>query len=166
MLAVRSPVTVVVARLDVPVAVNVPATRFVVVALVAVKLVKNEVTAVKSEAKKLDEVALVVEAFVAKKLVLVLLVVEALVAIKRETVVVAKETVPVAVRFPVAREVEVALPNEEVAVIVREVKVGLSEKRSVEVEEKVRLDDVVVKYERGLEKKLFQLVEDAVRGSV
>ena len=89
-----------------------------------------------------------------------------MVAIKRETVVVAKETVPVAVRFPVTREVEVALPNEEVAVIVREVKVGLSEKRSVEVEEKVRLDDVVVKYERGLEKKLFQLVEDAVRGSV
>jgi len=70
---------VVVARLEVDVAVKVPATKLVVVALVAVRLVKNPVIAVKMLAKKLDEVAFVVDAFVAKRLVEVLLVVEALI---------------------------------------------------------------------------------------
>ena len=46
---------VVVASADVPVAVNVPVTKLDVVALVAVRLVKKEVTAVKKEVKKLME---------------------------------------------------------------------------------------------------------------
>ena len=86
------------------------------------------------------------------------------VTVRSVIVVVASDTVPVALKSPVAREVEVASPSDEVAVIVREVNVGLSEKLSVEVEVKVRLGDVVVKYERGLEKKLFQLEEEAVSG--
>ena len=61
---VRSEI-VVVARLDVPVAVRVPTVRLDVVALVAVRLVKNEVTPFKSVAKRFVEVLLVVEAFVA-----------------------------------------------------------------------------------------------------
>ena len=62
---------VVVARDAVDVAVKVPATRLEVVALVAVRLVKNPVIAVKRLEKKLDDVALVVDALVAKKLVAV-----------------------------------------------------------------------------------------------
>jgi hypothetical protein len=64
---------VVVARLAVPVAVNVPATRLVVVALVAVRLVKNPVIAVKMLAKRLDDVAFVVDALVAKSVPVVVL---------------------------------------------------------------------------------------------
>ena len=75
-----------------------------------------------------------------------------------------KDTSPVAVKFPVAREVEVASPSDEVAVIVSEVKVGLDEKLSVEVEVNVRLGEVEVKYESGDEKKEFQLEEEAVSG--
>ena len=51
-------------------------------AFVAVRLVKKPVTAVKRFAKKLVDVALVVDAFVAKRLVEVLLVVDELVAKK------------------------------------------------------------------------------------
>jgi hypothetical protein len=65
------PVIVVVARVTVDVAVRVPATRLVVVALVAVRLVKNPVIAVRRPVKKLVLVALVVDALVAKKLVAV-----------------------------------------------------------------------------------------------
>ena len=68
---VRS-VMVVVANTDVEVAVNLPVTRLDVVAFVAVRLVKKEVSAVKTDVKKFVEVAFVVEAFVAKKLVEVL----------------------------------------------------------------------------------------------
>jgi hypothetical protein len=62
---------VVVARVAEDVAVKVPATRLEVVALVAVRLVKNPVIAVKRLAKKVEEVALVVDALVAKKVVAV-----------------------------------------------------------------------------------------------
>ena len=62
-------VIVVVARVTVDVAVSVPATKLEVVALVAVRLVKNPVTAVRRLAKKVDDVAFVVLLFVAKKLV-------------------------------------------------------------------------------------------------
>jgi hypothetical protein len=74
--ALRLPVVeicdaVVVARVTVEVAVSVPATRLEVVALVAVRLVKNPVIEVRRLAKKVEEVALVVDALVAKKLVAV-----------------------------------------------------------------------------------------------
>ena len=78
-------VIVVVARLDVDVAVNVPATKLVVVAFVAVRLVKNAVIPLKIDAKrfvvdavvaaKSEEVLLTVTSFVAKRLVEVLFVV-------------------------------------------------------------------------------------------
>ena len=58
---------VVVAKVEVPVTTK----ELVVVLLVVVRLVKNAVSAVKRLAKKVEEVALVVEAFVAKKFVVV-----------------------------------------------------------------------------------------------
>ena len=68
-------VIVVVAKLEVEVAVNEPATRLVVVALVAVRFVKNAEIPFRRVAKKLVEVALVVDAFVAAKLPVVVLLV-------------------------------------------------------------------------------------------
>ena len=106
---------VVVARLEVDVAVKVPATKLVVVALVAVRLVKNPVIAVKMLAKKLDEVAFVVDAFVAKRLVEVLLVVEALIE-KRLVLVLFVVDAFVAKRFVVVAEVEV---RAEIVVVAR-----------------------------------------------
>jgi hypothetical protein len=83
-------VMVVVARVAEDVAVKVPATKLEVVALVAVRLVKKPVIAVKRLEKKVEEVALVVDALVAKKLVAV-----ADVAVRDEMVVVARVEVPV-----------------------------------------------------------------------
>ena len=60
-------VMVVVARLEVEVAVRVPVTRLEVVAFVAIRLVKNPVTAVKRLVKRLVDVALVRVALVAVK---------------------------------------------------------------------------------------------------
>ena len=84
-----------VARVTVEVAVRVPATKLEVVALVAVRLVKKPVTTERRLAKKLDEVALVVDALVAKKLVAV-----ALVTVRAEIVVVARFVLPRAVKLP------------------------------------------------------------------
>ena len=77
--ALRLPVVesceaVVVARVTVLVAVRVPVTRLVVVALAAVKSCTYAVIALKSVAKRLDEVALVRDAFSEKRLVEVALV--------------------------------------------------------------------------------------------
>jgi hypothetical protein len=89
---------VVVASADVPVAVNVPATKLVVVALVAVSEVKNAVTKLASVAKRLD-----VEALVDANVVAV-----AFVATSDVTVVVASAVVPYTLRFPVVEALPVA----------------------------------------------------------
>ena len=86
-------VTVVVAKVADVVAVSVPVTSLEVVALVAVRLVKNPVTAVKRLAKKLVLVALVV-------LRLVIVPVD---AVSDEMVVVARVEVPRTARVPLAR---------------------------------------------------------------
>jgi hypothetical protein len=167
-------VIVVVARLTVPVAVNVPATRLVVVALVAVRLVKNAVTPFKIDAKRLDEVLFVVDAFVAKKLVvvlfvdelftilpfvakklvLVLFVVDALRAERVPVVVLLVDTILPTVVCPVTESVPVAtmlvaeifevdaLPRNEVAETI-DVKIGLGETATVEVDERTMLDPAV-----------------------
>ena len=108
-------VIVVVASTDVPVAVNVPATKLVVVALVAVMLVKNAVTPFRSEAKRLVEVLLVDELFVnlpfvAKRLVDVLFVVEAFVAAKLPVVVLLVDTILPTVVCPVTESVDENAP--------------------------------------------------------
>jgi hypothetical protein len=69
---------VVVASVEVPVTTKV----LVVVLFVVVKLVMNAVKALKRDAKKLDEVAFVVDAFVEKKFVAVALVEKKLVAVR------------------------------------------------------------------------------------
>lgn len=66
-----------------------------VVLFTVVRFVMNDVTAFKSEAKKLVLVAFVVDAFVAKKLVDV-----AFVAVSDETVVVARVEVPRTIKRP------------------------------------------------------------------
>ena len=82
---------VVVARVEVPVTTKV----LVVVLFVVVRLVKNAVSAVKILAKRLDDVAFVVDALVAKKLVAV-----ALEIVADEIVVVARVEAPVTVSVP------------------------------------------------------------------
>ena len=101
-------VIVVVASDAVPVAVSVPVTKLEVVAFSAVRLVKAAVTALRSDEKKLDDVALVVDAFVAKRLVAVADVVTKVFEVRAVAVVVARvevpaiANVPLALRFPCA----------------------------------------------------------------
>ena len=131
---------VVVARLVVEVEVSVPVVKEEVVALVAVRLVKNPVTAVKSEAKKLSvrRSVTVVEARVVvpstRRLVPTVspCVVEALateslsttlrvVIVEEEIVVVASVLVPPTVRVPSTEADEVAVRVPTVVELVRSV---------------------------------------------
>ena len=114
LVAVRAEI-VVVARVADVVAVKVPATRLEVVALVAVRLVKNPVIAVKRLAKKLDDVALVVDALVAKKLVAVALVIRKLVEDPFD----AKKVVAVALTVLKLVIVPVAEVSDEMVVVAR-----------------------------------------------
>ena len=114
LVAVRAEI-VVVARVADVVAVKVPATRLEVVALVAVRLVKNPVIAVKRLEKKLDDVALVVDALVAKKLVAVALVIRKLVEDPFD----AKKVVAVALTVLKLVIVPVAEVSDEMVVVAR-----------------------------------------------
>ena len=137
----------------------------VTVALVAVKFVKNAVSAVKTDVKKLVEVALVVDEFVAKKLVavaevssadcaerlVVVLLVDELfvlyidVAVSPVVEAFVKVVCPVTVSVPVAvmlvavrLEVE-ALPKKALVVVIL-VKTGFGETAMVEVDERTMLE--------------------------
>jgi hypothetical protein len=115
-------VIVVVASVAVPVAVNVPVTRLVVVALVAVKLAKNAVTPFMRLEKKLVEVAFVLNKFTLVAFVVFRLEIVPEAEVRSFTVplvivVVAKTDVPVAVRVPVVRLDDEALPSVEVPAV-------------------------------------------------
>jgi hypothetical protein len=121
----------------------------------------------------LVEVLLVVEAYVAVRLVLVLLEVMRFVMVPDAEVrsvivplvivVVARLTVPVAVRLPVANDVEEALPNTELPDVIL-VKTGLGETAIVDVEERTILEPAI-KYEAGVVKRLLHWVVEAVSGT-
>lgn len=123
--------------------VEVPEVRVEMLAFVVVRLVKNAVTPFKRVAKKLEEVALVLNKLVLVALMLFKLVRVAEAEVRSSIVplvivVVASTDVPVAVRLPVANDVEVALPNTEFPEVI-DVKIGLGETEIVEVDESVIL---------------------------
>jgi hypothetical protein len=136
--------------------VEVPEVRVVIVALVAVRLVKNAVIAVKILVKKLDEVALVVEAFTAKRFVVVLLAVELFVlyidtavippvAVAFESVVCpVTDNVPVAVMLVAERLDVEALPKNEVAEVIL-VNTGFGDTSIVDVPENTILLEPALK---------------------
>jgi hypothetical protein len=106
----------------------------VMVALLITKLVELPVSAVKTFAKSVVEVAFVVEAFVAKRLVVVLLVITDVDAVSDVIVVVASVEVPTTVRVPCEVSDEVAVISPPVSVlIVPVIALRVLVKKSVEV---------------------------------
>jgi hypothetical protein len=160
-------VIVVVANTDVPVAVSVPVVRLeeealpsvevpevsvVIVALVAVRLVKKPDTDVRIDAKRLDEVALVVDALVAKKLVAVALVntddeplrlANVPVVLVRVVIVLDDEVKSLIVALVMVVVARVTVPVAVRVLVVSETKVGVVDTLMVEVPVRLMLDPAV-----------------------